>query len=172
MSKTITIRCKNTGRSHKVPNGFNLEEVFELLDLNMPYGVTSAKVNNKVEGLHYTLFNDKDVEFLDITSQSGLRTYTRSLFFVLYKAVRDVYGADARLRIETPVSNGYYCRLSLPEGAEVTAEVAATLKGRMQQIVEDDMAFHRITCPTEQAIARFRDSVSYTHLTLPTNREV
>lgn len=157
MSKTITIRCKNTGRTYKVPNGFNLEEVFELLDLNMPHGVTSAKVNNKVEGLHYTLFNDKDVEFLDITSQSGLRTYTRSLFFVLYKAVRDTYGAEARLRIETPVSNGYYCRLALPEGAEVTTEVAATLKARMLQIVEDDMAFHRITCPTEQAIARFRE---------------
>ena len=157
MSKTITIRCKNTGRTYKVPNGFNLEEVFELLDLNMPHGVTSAKVNNKVEGLHYTLFNDKDVEYLDITSQSGLRTYTRSLFFVLYKAVRDVYGAEARLRIETPVSNGYYCRLTLTEGAEVTAEVAATLKARMQQIVEDDMPFHRITCPTEQAIARFRE---------------
>ena len=76
MSKTITIRCKNTGRTYKVPNGFNLEEVFELLDLNMPHGVTSAKVNNKVEGLHYTLFNDKDVEYLDITSQSPCATST------------------------------------------------------------------------------------------------
>ena len=106
----ITIRCKNTGRSHKVPVGFNLEEVYEMLDLHMPYGPTSAKVNNKVEGLHFTFFNDKDVEFLDITSSSGLRTYTRSLFFVLYKAVRDTYGSAARLRIDTPVSNGYYCR--------------------------------------------------------------
>lgn len=104
MSKNITIRCKNTGRTHKVPIGFNLEEVYEMLDLNMPYGPTSAKVNNKVEGLHFTFFTDKDVEFLDITSSSGLRTYTRSLFFVLYKAVRDIYGPSARLRIETPVS--------------------------------------------------------------------
>ena len=87
----ITIRCKNTGRTHKVPVGFNLEEVYEMLDLKMPYGPTSAKVNNKVEGLHFTFFNDKDVEFLDISSPSGLRTYTRSLFFVLYKAVRDTY---------------------------------------------------------------------------------
>ena len=75
----ITIRCKNTGRTHKVPVGFNLEEVYEMLDLKMPYGPTSAKVNNKVEGLHFTFFNDKDVEFLDISSPSGLRTYTRSL---------------------------------------------------------------------------------------------
>ena len=89
MGKTITIRCKNTGKSHKIPLGFTLEEVYDMLELNMPFGATSAKVNNKVEGLHFMFFNDKDVEFLDITSPSGLRTYTRSLFFVLHKAVAD-----------------------------------------------------------------------------------
>ena len=152
----ITIRCKNTGRSHKVPVGFNLEEVYEMLDLHMPYGPTSAKVNNKVEGLHFTFFNDKDVEFLDITSSSGLRTYTRSLFFVLYKAVRDTYGSAARLRIDTPVSNGYYCRLRLPEGKAVDQEVVNKLKERIEQIIKADLPFHRITCPTEQAVTRFR----------------
>ena len=85
MGKTVTIFCKNTGRTHRVPLGFNLEEVYELLEIKMPHGVTSAKVNNKVEGLHFALFNDKDIEFLDVTSPSGMRTYTRSLFFVLYK---------------------------------------------------------------------------------------
>lgn len=154
MGKTITIRCKNTGRSHKVPIGFNLEEVYELLEIQMPYGTTSAKVNNKVEGLHYMLFNDKDIEFLDITSSSGLRTYTRSLFFVLYKAVRDLY-PGARLRIDTPVSRGYFCQLSLEGG--VTPEVIRKLKERMDEIVKDNLSFHRITCPTEEAVARFRE---------------
>lgn len=78
MSKNITIRCANTGRQHRVPVGYNLEELYEMLDLGFPYGATSAKVNHKVEGLHYTIFGDKDVEFLDITSPSGHRTYTRS----------------------------------------------------------------------------------------------
>lgn len=156
MSKNITIRCKNTGRSHRVPIGFTLEEVYEMLDLQMPYGATSAKVNNKVEGLHFMFFGDKDVEFLDITSPSGLRTYTRSLFFVLYKAVRDCFGPEARLRIDTPVSNGYYCRLRLADGSEVTPDCCNRLKKRMQQIVDADLPFHRHTCPTEEAVARFR----------------
>jgi len=156
MSKNITIRCKNTGRSHRVPIGFTLEEVYEMLDLHLPYGVTSAKVNNKVEGLHFMFFTDKDVEFLDITSPSGLRTYTRSLFFVLYKAVNDLYGRAARLRIETPVSNGYYCRLSVEGG--VTPEVVQKLKARMEKIVKEDLPFHRHTCPTEEAIALFREN--------------
>ncbi len=158
MGNNITIRCKNTGRTHKVPMGFNLEEVYEMLDLRMPYGPTSAKVNNKVEGLHYVLFSDKDVEFLDETSSSGLRTYTRSLFFVLYKAVRDVLGKTARLRIDTPVSNGYYCRLTDKDWQPLANEEnIARLKERMKELVEAHLPFHRITCPTEQAIARFRE---------------
>lgn len=160
MGKTITIRCKNTGKSHKIPLGFTLEEVYDMLELNMPFGATSAKVNNKVEGLHFMFFNDKDVEFLDITSPSGLRTYTRSLFFVLHKAVADLY-PSARLRIDTPVSNGYYCCLAFdgefsPEPEQVKPEVVEALKKRMQEIVAADMSFHRITCPTEEAIALFR----------------
>lgn len=161
MGKTITIRCKNTGKSHKIPLGFTLEEVYDMLELNMPFGATSAKVNNKVEGLHFMFFNDKDVEFLDITSPSGLRTYTRSLFFVLHKAVADLY-PSARLRIDTPVSKGYYCCLAFdgeftPEPSPVAPEVVAALKKRMQEIVAADMPFHRITCPTEDAIALFRE---------------
>lgn len=153
MSKNITIRCKNTGRSYRVPVGYNLEELYEMVDLGMPHGATSAKVNNKVEGLHYMFFNDKDVEFLDVTSSSGLRTYTRSVFFMLYKAVRDLFG-NARLRIDSHVSNGYYCQLELEGG--VTPEVVDKLKQRMQQMVKEAIPFHRITCPTDQAIERFR----------------
>ena len=97
MDKKITIHCLNTGERHDVPIGSTLEDIYNLIGLDMPYGVTSAKVNNKVEGLHFMCFNDKDVEFLDVTSPSGMRTYTRSLFFVLYKAVTDLY-PGARLR--------------------------------------------------------------------------
>ena len=149
MGKTVTIFCKNTGRTHRVPLGFNLEEVYELLEIKMPHGVTSAKVNNKVEELHFALFNDKDIEFLDVTSPSGMRTYTRSLFFVLYKAVHDLY-PKGRLRIDTPVSNGYYCRLD----GEFDVDV---IRRRMQEIVDADLPFHRVTCHTSEAIALFRE---------------
>ena len=155
MSKTINIRCVNTGRTHKVPMGFNLEEVYELLELKMPFGPTSAKVNNKVEGLHFVLFNDKDVEFLDITSPSGHRTYTRSVFFVLYKAAHDLF-PDAMLRIENPVSNGYYCHIDLPGG--ITPEQVEQLKVRMQEIINDDLPFHRLTAHTDEAVKLFRDA--------------
>ncbi len=103
--KSIRIYCKNDGRYHDVPKGATLEEVYEALDLNLPCCVTSCKVNNRVEGLHYTINDSRDLEYLTLASPSGLRTYTRSLFFVLYKAVRDLY-PEAELRIGTPVAGG------------------------------------------------------------------
>ena len=153
MQKTVNIRCRNTGKTHRIPMGATLEEAYDLIGLNMPYGPTSAKVNNKVEGLHYMCFNDKDIEFLDITTPSGQRTYTRSLFFVLYKAVCDLYG-QVRLVIDTPVSNGYYCHLESEEAAFTFS--VDRLKERMEQIIRDDLPFHRITAPAEEAIALFR----------------
>ena len=78
--KLIKIFCKNTGQYHEVPKGATLEEVYTSLGLQHPCCVTSCKVNNRVEGLHYTINDSRDLEFLTLTSLSGLRTYTRSLF--------------------------------------------------------------------------------------------
>jgi uridine kinase len=119
----------------------------------MPYGPVSAKVNNKVEGLHYRCYNNKDVEFLDVTSASGMRTYTRSLFFVLVKAVEELYPGSL-LRIQTPVSRGYYCQLRIGRPVEETD--VARIRERMRAIVEADIPFRRIQSPTDEAIEMFR----------------
>ena len=152
MGKTINVRCKNTGKTHKVPMGFTLEEVYEMLEIKLPLGVTSAKVNNKVEGLHFMLFSDKDVEFLDISSPSGRRTYTRSVLFVLYKAVTELYPGVC-LRIEMPVSNGYYCRLT--SNGELFNFSPDAVRSRMQEIIDANLPFHRVTCPSEEALLLF-----------------
>ena len=106
MENTITIRCKNNGQTVEIPMGTTLEETYALTGLQMPNPPVIALVNNKVEGMHFRLFKQKDVEFFDVTSPSGLRTYTRSLFFVLCKAAHDLW-AQCKVVIDIPVSNGY-----------------------------------------------------------------
>lgn len=153
MEPMLQIRCKNNKKKVEVPIGCNLLDVYRILNLQMPYGPVSAKVNNKVEGLHYRLFNNKDIEFLDVTSASGMRTYTRSLFFLLVKAVEDTF-PNCLLRIAAPIARGYYCKLRMDR--EVTAEDVTLIHERMKQIVEEDIPFHRMQCPTEEAIEIFR----------------
>lgn len=151
--KTISVYCKNTAAWVDVPKGSTLEDVYRQLNLDLPYGPTNCLVNNRSEGLHYTLNDSRDIEFQTITSDSGLRTYTRSLFFVLYKAVNDHY-KGARLRIGMPVSNGYYCTLNIEGG--VTEEIVNSLRAYMQELISADLPFKRVTCHTSDAIELFR----------------
>lgn len=151
--RKIPIFCRNTQSWVEVPKGSTLEEVYAQLGLNLPYGTTSCLVNNRSEGLHYTINDSRDVEFLDITDDSGLRTYTRSLFFVLYKAVNNHF-PGARLRIGTPLSGGYFCSLDIEGG--VTPQVVENLKAEMQRLIDANLAFHRVSCHTTDAIALFR----------------
>ena len=152
MTQLLHIRCKNNKKSLKVPMGSTLSDVFKEINLQMPYGPVSAKVNNKVEGLHYRLYHNKDVEYLDLHTQSGIRTYTRSLFLVLCKAVHDLY-SRSEVIIDIPVSNGYYCNLKL--GRAITAEDVNRIRTRMQEIVNAHLPIQRFETTTEEAIDMF-----------------
>ena len=153
MVQEVQIRCKNNKKSINIPIGSTLWDAYVALKLEMPYGPVSAKVNNKVEGLHYRFYNAKDVEFLDLTSPSGMRTYTRSLFFVLVKATKGLF-PDSSIKIEMPISRGYYCDLRI--GRPLTDKDAQDIEQRMREIVNQDIPFHRIQSPTEEAIELFR----------------
>lgn len=154
MSNQVTIRCKNNGNLIDIELGSTLKDVYLMSGLNMEYGPVSARINNKVQGLNYRFYNSKDVEFLDLRSRSGMRVYTRTLFFILAKAVEDIF-PDGRLFIRTSISKGYYCELNI--GREVTAEDATDIRNRMQEIIDADMPIHRVQCPIEEAIAMFRN---------------
>ena len=154
MKQKIQIRCKNNKKSQKVEIGSTLFDVFSSFDLKMTYGPVSARVNNKVEGMHYRVYNSKDVEFLDMNSASGSRAYTRTLFFVLCKAVQDIY-PNTDVVIDIPVSNGFYVDIRL--GRPVVDEDVNILRRRMQEIIDSKMPIRRFTVPTEEAIALFQE---------------
>ena len=150
----IQIRCKNNKKSQKVEIGSTLFDIFSAFGLQMEYGPVSCKVNNKVEGLHYRVYNNKDVEFLGMTSPSGSRAYTRTLFFVLCKAVQDLYPAHDVI-IDIPVSNGFYVDVRL--GRSTTDADVDRIRQRMQEIIDAKMPIRRYMVPTEEAIALFEE---------------
>ena len=149
----LRIRCRNNGKRISVPFGSSLYDVFEQANFHMDYGPVAARVNNKVQGMNYRFYNNKDVEFLSLSTPSGMRTYTRTLFFILAKAVEDTF-PGAQLIIGSAVSRGYYCELRI--GRPVEEEDVRLIKHRMQEIIADDMPIHRIQCPIEEAIEMFQ----------------
>lgn len=154
MRQVLHIRCKNNKKTQEVPIGSTLSDIYKEINLQMPYGPVSAKVNNKVEGLHYRVYHNKDVEFLNLLSPSGIRTYTRSLFLVLCKAVHDLYPTSSVV-IDIPVSNGYYCNLKL--GHEITTEDVDRIRTRMQEIIDAKMPIQRYETTTEEAVKMFTE---------------
>lgn len=154
MRQVLHIRCKNNKKTQEVPIGSTLSDIYKEINLQMPYGPVSAKVNNKVEGLHYRVYHNKDIEFLNLLSPSGIRTYTRSLFLVLCKAVHDLYPTSSVV-IDIPVSNGYYCNLKL--GHEITTEDVDRIRTRMQEIIDAKMPIQRYETTTEEAVKMFTE---------------
>ncbi len=152
MEQTISIHVRNIDKTIEVPMGSTLEEIYEMTGMKMAYGPISARVNNKVEGMHYRAYKQKEVEFLDITSSSGSRAYTRTLFFVLCKAAHDLF-KPCKVAIDIPVSNGYYVNLQI--GRPVTLDDAGAIRRRMQEIIDAALPIHRHETTTEEAIALF-----------------
>ena len=154
MEQMVQIRCKNNKKILNVSIGSTLSDIFSFSGLTMEYGPISARVDNKIEGMHYRVYNCKDVEFLSLRHPSALRAYTRSLFFVLCKAVHDLYGTG-HVVINVPVSNGYHCDLHI--GHQVTDADVAAIRKRMQEIVAAAIPIHRHQTTTEDAIRMFRE---------------
>lgn len=152
MKQEIQIRCKNNKKSIYATIGSTLSDVFKQLNLKMPYNTVCAKVNNKVEGMNFRLYHNADVEFLDMTSGSGSRNYTRTLFFILCKAVHDLF-PRSYVVIDIPVSNGYYVDINIER--EVTIDDVTKIRQRMQEIIDAAMPIKRHEVPTEEAIQMF-----------------
>ena len=137
----------------KVAIGSTLSEVFSAFQLPMTFGPICAKVNNKVEGMHFRVYHNKDVEFLDMHSASASSNYTRTLFFVLCKAVHDCY-PKSYVVIDIPVSNGYFVNVDL--GRPLEAADITRIRERMQAIIDARMPVRRFEVTTEAAVEMFR----------------
>lgn len=165
MEPSITIYCKNTRSYHEVPRGISLIELKNRLGIQLKYPVIAAHVNYKVENLDFLLYKPKDIEFLDASSPSGMRCYVRTLNMVLACAINELY-PHADLRIEHPISKGYYCTIQWrkPKDSELasdaatpklTAEMIETIKHRMQQIIKEDRKIYEEEKRTKEVIQMF-----------------
>ena len=172
----LQIRCKNNNVTKSFPEGTSLLDVYQEFadEIQLPYPVVSAKVNNTSQGLKFRLYQNRDVEFLDAREGSGHRVYVRSLSFLLYKATQDLF-PGSKLFIEHSLSRGYYCNFKKKStgnssdhpahpgtppnlgGEKVTDEDVAKIKARMQEIVNLDMPFRRTEATTEEAIRVFTE---------------
>ena len=148
----LQIYCKNNNSTREFPEGSSLLDIYNGFNLAMPYGPVSAKVNNKVESLDFRVYYNKDIEFLDIANSSGMRTYVRSLFFILVKAVEELY-PQGSISLEHPISKGYFCKLHI--GRTIGLDDVQRIKQKMQEIIAADIPYTRTESHTEEVVRLF-----------------
>lgn len=148
----LQIYCKNNNSTREFPEGSSLLDIYNGFNLAMPYGPVSAKVNNKVESLDFRVYYNKDIEFLDITSSSGMHTYVRSLFFILVKAVEELY-PQGSISLEHPISKGYFCKLHIDR--TIGLDDVQRIKQKMQEIIAADIPYTRTESHTEEVVRLF-----------------
>ena len=152
----LHIFCKNTGTYMDFQEGTTLLEMLPYFEFEKPFPIISAKVNNVSQGLKFRVYNNRDVEFVDATSPCAMRVYTRSLFFLLFKAAHETF-KGCRTYLEHPISGGFYCNIKKKDDSSLNEEDVQLLKEAMWKIVEDDVAFHRREVQIGEAIKIFRD---------------
>ena len=153
----LQVYCKNTRTFRKYPEGTSLVQMLSDFEFERPYPIVSAKVNNVSQGLKFKVYQNKDIEFLDVRESSGMRVYCRSLCFLMYKAATDVF-PESKLYMEHPISGGFFCHLRKADGTELTCDDLKLLEARMRDIVDKDMPFHRYDVQTDKALKEFRKS--------------
>ena len=120
----------------------------------LPYPILGALVNNKVRDLTYRIHKPSRVNFFDITSLYGNAMYCRSLYFILFKSVRDLL-PGVKLRILHSISSGKYCALDGLDGG-VTETLVGKLESYMMELVRRNIPFKRVELPTAEALEEYR----------------
>lgn len=154
MSETITIYCKNNNTYKDVPIGSSLLDIYTAVGAPLRYRPMNAQVNNKTESLNFRCWQPKDIEFIDYTQLSGLRTYVRSLCHIFSKAVYDIW-PTATLNLEHPVSKGYYCVIH--NGKNIDLETIEKIKKRIWELIDADLPFLHKSVRTVDAAVLFRE---------------
>ena len=148
--KNIEIYCINTGASETFPLGTTLAEIATRLGIELEGPVCGAYVNHRVKPMDFELVKPKQIEFFDYSMRDGQRMYLRTLSFIFFVAVKNLW-PEARLRIDHAISKGYYCSLEDLDHP-LNEEDIWIIKEEMKSIIKKNLPVERKTLLTDKAV--------------------
>jgi uridine kinase len=154
--RKIEIYCENNNRYKEYPLGTTLSEVAADMKIEMKFPVCGALVNNKVRELSFDIVKPKNIRFIDYSSTDGQRIYIRSLFFLLYAAVSEVF-PHGRLKIDHAISKGFYCELD-NLGDPFCDGCVSKIKQRMKELAEANIPFKRVGKQMDKILKEYAEA--------------
>lgn len=156
------------GTSRKLPKGISLLDLSKEYQKNFSSVIIAAKVNNDIKELTYQLKNDCKVEFIDLSTDDGMRIYRRTLIFILVKAVKELF-PEKKVIINHSISKGLYFQIKGEE--DITKEDVEKIKERMRKIINARIPIQKREVPLEEAKEIFRETGRFDRLSLIEDRQ-
>ena len=154
MNDTIKVICENGFGELEVPMGTPLLEVAERLTPGL-HPFLAAFVNNRIKELSYKIYAPVTIRFVDITSFAGIRVYQRTAWFLLQKAVKDLYPGQTLHIRHSMGQSGFYCEIDGID--EFTPDEAAQLRDRMRELSARNLPITRQRMLTTEVRARYAE---------------
>ena len=151
--KNIEVFCVNTGTTEFFSLGTTLTEIARIMQIKLEGTICGAYVNHRVKPMDFELVKPKQIEFFDYSNRDGQRIYLRTLSFILYAAVKNLW-PDARLKIDHAIAKGYYCSLEELD-QPLTEEDIWQIKEEMNSIISQDLPVKRMAMLSEKAVLLF-----------------
>ena len=152
----ITVQIQNNNKTKTIPFGMSVQDLAKQENIQLGYPVMGALINNKVRECAYRIHKPCTVQFFDMTSTYGHLMYTRSVYFILYKAVKEVLPKQVKLKILHSISGGKYCELDNLD-QPLDQRVVSLIYKRMREIVDSNLPFERVELPSEEAVQLFKN---------------
>ncbi len=89
--RTVNITCENTHQEYEIELGTTLRDVKKIIFPENHNHILGALVNNQLQDLQFVVMTPLRVNFIDVTTLDGYSIYSRSLIFVLYQAVAQLF---------------------------------------------------------------------------------
>lgn len=136
--------CAQKGTTfYEIVKNYRLEE-------DMP--VVLVKKDEKYFELTNTIEQEGEFELVSINTTIGVKTYARTLQFVLIKAVYDLY-PESKITIEHSLSKGIFGEIHKEKSLD--AEDIIHIKEKMREIINRDIPIRKISVSKEEAIGIF-----------------
>ncbi|HOP65546.1 MAG TPA: hypothetical protein PLX66_00760, partial [Bacilli bacterium] len=94
--------------------------------------------------------NNCEIKFIDVNDINGQSMYLAALKYIFVVAVKELYGKDADVGFLNSLDKGLYAKLNI--GEDLTLEVINKITDKMQEIIDMDLLFEKITAHKKEAI--------------------
>lgn len=152
MNKKIKVTI-NKGKNVKVDYKAKVIDVLKSNNEDLE-GVLAVRVNNEVKNLESILYKNSEIEYVYFDGGDGYRVYSRTLKFIMYMALKELY-KEADVEFVSTINKDQFFKI---KNMELTSEIIETIKDKMIEIIKSNMVIEKKVVDVQEAEVLYEES--------------